>query len=257
MGKRWYQETYRRLLLDMHIDDWDSRFLSTYDPQQFVDSVLRTNARTVTIPANGHTGLCYWPTRVGKEHETVKGKDIMGRTIELLHQHGLNVIVYYCTIYCDWYWEQHPEARIVDATGQSPHLLMNSVGNPRRFSVSCLNYVPYREFVVAQLEELCRGYDFEGMWPDMTFWPTVCYCQSCQQRYSAEVGGEIPRVIDWSDPVWVRFQRQREAWVRDFCHLVTSTIKRAKPQATVAHVYGRLAIWRFGCAIPGNGLAVV
>jgi hypothetical protein len=249
MEKRWYEKTYRRLLLDMHIDDWDPRFLSQYDPQQFVDAVLTTNARTVTIPANAHTGLCYWPTKVGQEHENVKGKDIMGRTIDLLHQHGLNVIVYYCTIYCDWYWEQHPEARIVDGTGQSPHLLMNNTGNPRRFSVSCMNNGPYRDFVVAQLEELCTNYDFEGVWPDMTFWPTVCYCPSCQQRYAAEIGGEIPRIIDWTDPVWVRFQRQREMWVRDFCNLITDTIKRIKPEATVAHQSQTFAgDWLFGAS---------
>ncbi len=64
---------------------------------------------------------------------------------------------------------------------------MGSSGNPRRFSVLCPNNPEYREFVVAQLSELCDRYDFEGVWPDMAFWPTVCFCPSCRGRYAEEV----------------------------------------------------------------------
>jgi hypothetical protein len=69
----------------------------------------------------------------------------------------------------------------------------------------------------------------------MTFWPTVCYCQACQERYHQEVGGEIPCVVDWQDPTWVNFHHKRQEWMQDFIHLVSSTIKAKKPGVTVAH----------------------
>jgi hypothetical protein len=47
--------------------------------------------------------------------------------------------------------------------------------------------------------------------------------------------------VDWQDPVWVRFQRKRQEWLTDFAHLVTSTIKKNKPGATVSHQSGALA----------------
>ena len=69
----------------------------------------------------------------------------------------------------------------------------------------------------------------------MTFWPTVCYCASCEARYGAEVGGDIPRIIDWTDPVWVGFQRKRQEWLVEFGQLVTDTFQRRKPGISVAH----------------------
>lgn len=104
------------------------------------------------------------------------------------------------SIFADWYWDNHPEVRIVDANGDARKVIISSAGRPRRFSTTCPNEPGYRDFVVAQIEEISDGYEFEGVWPDMTFWPTVCYCASCRERYRREVGGEIPRVIDWMDP---------------------------------------------------------
>ena len=247
MKQKWYEQTYRRLLLDFHIADWDERFLSQFDPVEFVDCVELANITTVMLMSNTHTGLCNYPTRVGAVHTNLNGRDLLGETIDCCHTRGLNVVVYYCTVYVDWYWDHHPEARVVDADGKSEKLLMDQPGTPRRFSVCCLNNSDYQDFVVAQLTEICDAYDFESVWPDMAFWPTVCYCTSCQERYRHEVGGEIPRVIDWADPVWVNFQRKRQAWLLEFANLVTSTIKQKKPEVTVAHqshTYG--GDWLFG-----------
>jgi hypothetical protein len=155
--------------------------------------------------------------------------------IDACHKKGLAVIIYYKTNYYDWYWENHPEARIVDANGQSPRLLMNQPGTPRRFSLICMNNPAYKKFIVTQLEELCENYDFEGVWPDMDFWPTVCYCRSCKRRYREETGGEIPKIIDWEDPEWVKFQRKRQQWLCELLHLITSTIKSKKPEVSVSH----------------------
>jgi len=235
MEQKWYEKTYRRVFLDFHIDDWDKKFLSQFDPEQFADCVTLAKGATATVMANTHTGLCNYPTKVGEMHAGLKGRDALGEMIDRCHERGINVVIYYCTIYVDWYWDNHPEARIVDAEGKSEKLLMSSAGHPRRFSVCCMNNPDYREFVMAQLGEICDNYHFEGVWPDMAFWPTVCYCPSCQERYKKEVGGQIPRVINWEDPAWVRFQRKRQEWLLQFVHLVTSAIKNKKPEASVAH----------------------
>lgn len=212
MSSNWYENTYRRIFLDVHILDWHEDFMSQFDPDEFADCVVLANATTATVMANTHTGLCNYPTRVGAMHRNLKGRDLLGALIDRCHARGLNVVMYYCTVYVDWYWDRYPEARIVDADGKSPKLMMGKPATPRRFSHCCLNSPGYRDFVVAQLTEICDGYDFEGVWPDMAFWPTVCYCSSCQERYRQEVGGEIPRVIDWADPAWVTFQRKRQEW---------------------------------------------
>lgn len=235
MSRAWYQRSRRRNLLDFHIDDWHPEFLSRYDPEHFADCVVRLRSTAATVFANTHTGLCNYPTRVGEMHAGHQGRDVLGATIDALHARGIDVVIYYVMIFADWYWDLHPEARIVDATGAATKVPINSAGRPRRFSTTCPNDPGYRTFVVAQIEEICDGYDFEGVWPDMTFWPTVCYCANCRARYQREVGGEIPRVIDWTDPSWTAFQRRRQAWMVEFGQLVTDTFRRRKPTLSVAH----------------------
>ena len=250
MKEKWYQKSYRRNFLDFHIPDWNEKFLSKFDIEKFMDTVELSNGTSITFFANAHTGLCHYPTKVGKMHELLKGRDLLKEEIDAAHKRGYDVIIYYCTIYTDWYWDTHPNCRIVDAEGKSEKLLMNSKGIPRRFSVCCPNNPGYREFVRAQLEEICTGYDFEGVWPDMTFWPTVCYCASCRERYEREVGGEIPRVINWEDPVWVGFQRKREEWLVDFVKLVNETIRKYKPEVTIAHQSNTYSDdWLFGPSV--------
>ena len=248
---RWYERSVRRHLLDFHIPDWHPDFLAKFDPAEFATCVATENATAATFFANSHTGLCNYPTRAGQMHGNLKGRDILGETIRELHARGIDAVVYYCVIYTDWYWERHPESRIVDAQGRSDKLFMPALVRRRRFSVICPNDAAYRQFVVAQLQEICGGYDFEGMYPDMTFWPMVCYCRSCRDRYAGETGGEeLPRVVDWEDPAWVRFQRARERWMLEFATLITDTIRKSKPGLSVSHQsHTFLGDWRFGASI--------
>jgi hypothetical protein len=234
-AEKWYERSLRRNLLDFHIDDWHPDFLSRYDPEHFADCVVSLRSTAATVFANTHTGLCNYPTKVGEMHAGHQGRDVLGATIDALHARGIDVVVYYVMIFADWYWDNHPEARIIDANGEAKKVIIASAGKPRRFSTTCPNNEAYRAFVVAQIEEICDGYAFEGVWPDMTFWPTVCYCASCKHRYRRETGGEIPRIIDWTDPVWVGFQRKRQAWMVEFGRLVTDTFRRKKPHLSIAH----------------------
>ena len=37
----WFDKNYRRHLLDMHIDDWDERFLSEFSPKTYVENLKK------------------------------------------------------------------------------------------------------------------------------------------------------------------------------------------------------------------------
>ncbi|MEW6754079.1 MAG: hypothetical protein AB1505_24330, partial [Candidatus Latescibacterota bacterium] len=65
--------------------------------------------------------------------------------------------------------------------------------------------------------------------------PGVCYCRHCQERFAAEVGGELPRTVDWCDEKWVAFQRCRERWLVEFAALATDAVRQHRPAATVEH----------------------
>ncbi len=129
MSTPWFKKSSRRLLLDMHIDDWNPEFLSQFDPHVLVENLRLANVPALMIPANTHAGLCSWPTQVGIEHATLKGKDMLGQVIEACHAAEISMsVLYYCTVYIERYGDLHPEARIVDATGYDGKLLNTSEG---------------------------------------------------------------------------------------------------------------------------------
>jgi hypothetical protein len=108
-------------------------------------------------------------------HGAHDGRVVYGEMVDAAHAAGLNVNLYYCLLYVDWYWDNHPQARIVDVLGESKKVMIHSTGNPRRFSTVCPNDSGYRAFALTQVTELAERYVFEGVNLDMTFWPGVCY----------------------------------------------------------------------------------
>ena len=235
----WYEHAYRRNVVDMHITDWDARFLAQFDPETYVDMLLLCQARSAVVYAHSHVGHCYYPSRVGHMHRGLKGRDIFGEVLDLCHRQDIAVVAYYSLIYDDWAYRHNPDWRIILASGRG-------AAEHSRYGVCCPNS-PYRDYAVAHAEELCQRYRFEGLRFDMTFWPAVCYCPHCRERFEAEVGGELPRVIHWQDQRWVAFQRRREAWLVAFAALMTSTVRNVAPQVTVEHQASTyMANWRFG-----------
>ena len=235
MNNDWYLRSRRRYFLDFHIDDWDEKFLSQFDPEEFAEACLKGGATAATFMANTHTGLLNWPSRLGgRMHARFEGRDVLRETIDALHKRGLDAIVYYVFVYVADYWDKHPEARTVLADGRVVKNRISTEHGEHRFATCCINDPGYRRQALGELAELCDNYDFEGVWPDMTFWPAVCYCDNCRRRYRSETGRELPKVIDWKDPDFVRFVRKRQQWLLEFCREVTQTIKSRKPGMKLA-----------------------
>jgi len=56
---KWYEKSYRRNLVDMHIDDWDESFLSRLDPKTYVELLKKAQVQSAMVYANSHVGYCY------------------------------------------------------------------------------------------------------------------------------------------------------------------------------------------------------
>ena len=223
----------------MHIADWDERFLSQFDPQRYVETVCLAQPTAAMVYAHSHAGHCYYPTEVGHQHASLHGRNIFGEVIDGFHKRGLDVIAYYSLIVDDDAYRAHADWRIVLVNGED-------AAEKSRFGVCCPNS-PYREYAALHVAELCKRFQFEGIFLDMTFWPKVCYCPHCQRRFAAEAGGPLPKVINWEDPSWVRFQRKREAWLVEFAHDITRAIRNVAPGVSIQHQGSTYLLdWRFG-----------
>ena len=60
-----YTESLRRLLIDMHIPDWDPGFLKNFDPELMASEAIATGADGIMVDFQSHVGLCNWPTESG------------------------------------------------------------------------------------------------------------------------------------------------------------------------------------------------
>lgn len=237
----WIKGNYRRNLMDMHIDDWHEDFLSRLDPAAYVDALADAGVQAAMVKAKPHTGLCYWPSSIGRMHRGLKGRDFIGEMIELCHQKDIAVIVYFSQIFDNWAYENHPDWRLVAPDGKN-FREYRGMGDFRsgRYGIVCPNHPGYRAYVRANLQELCSRYRFEGMFLDMTFWTEVCTCASCRQRYLEETGREVPRVMDWQDDAWQDFVYRRSQWMADFASESTRAIHEINPEITVEHQFSMI-----------------
>ena len=239
----WIEGNYRRNLMDMHIDDWNEEFLSKIDPQEYVDALAAAHVQCAMVKAKPHTGLCYWPCDIGRMHRGLKGRDFFGEMVEKCHEKNIAVIAYYTQVFDNWAYDNHPEWRLIAPDGKTfreyRHMDQFRGG---RYGICCPNNEGYRAYVKANLQELNRKYDFEGMFLDMTFWPEICYCPSCRKRYFDETGKELPRTIDWKDEEFKAYAYKLDEWMADYAAFATAAVKEIKPEVTVEHQFSRITM---------------
>lgn len=235
----WTRGNYRRIFLDMHIDDSKPEYLSRLDEERIVESLKEAGAQMVVVKGRPHTGLALFPTENGRMHRGLQGRDYVGTMLELCHKNNIAVQLYFSQIFDNWAYENHPEWRVINGEG---HNSMDTAdgGNPSlfrkgRYGIVCPNNQEYREYVKACLTELTEKYEFESIFLDMPFWPEVCFCSSCRAKYHRAAGREIPRIIDWGDPAFRKWQRLREEWMGEFAAFSADCVKKVRPEVTIEH----------------------
>ena len=233
----WFERSFRRVLVDMHVEEWHDDFLSQLDPEEYVRMLQVAGVQSTYIYANSHVGYCYWPTSAGHMHRAIRGRDILGEMISLCAAHGIDGLVYYSLIFNNWAYETHPEWRVIDRHGRGSREagadLTMSVHTNGRYGTVCPNS-GYREFALAQVAELCQGYDCQGFFfDDAFFWPAVCYCDHCQDRFRRESGRKGPLPRNSRDPDWSAFRETRLRWLAGFVEEIAVLVRTLSPQATV------------------------
>ena len=222
----WPGKVFRRYSVDMHVPDWSPELLSRFDAEQFVGLIAEGGAQSMMMMANSHTGLCVWKTKIGRMHANLRGHDFFGDVVEQCRRRKVHPIAYFSVIFDNASFESHPDWRIQRAEGDESIL-------KGRYGICCPNS-PYRDYVFACTQELAANYDIDGLFCDMTFWPAICYCEHCALRFRREQGAELPRLVDWDDPVWRSFQKARQQWLIDLVTHISEGIKKVRP-ITVSH----------------------
>ncbi|WP_213455593.1 alpha-amylase family protein [Rhizomonospora bruguierae] len=238
-----FQRNTHRLLRDMHIPDWDPGFLADYDPQRLAARCEDAGLNAVMIYAKSHVGLCTYPTRVGRMHGNLGGRDLLRELNDALRSRGISTAAYQSITFDNWAAETHPEWAQVDRQSGRP------MHDHTRYGVCCPNNPDYRAYELAIMEEILTGYEFDGIWLDMIFFLAICACPACRERLRAEEGIEVPGVVDWTDPAWATFQEARRRWIGEWTKVLIDRAHELRPEIVVTHnLANALSGWR--CAQP-------
>jgi Beta-galactosidase len=229
MADKWYRNSFRRNLVDMHIPDWNKEFFAKFDSKKYIDMLKLADVDSAYVYANSCVGICNWPTKVGHMHEGLNGKDIINELTEGCRNAGINVIVY-INIWSKWAYDKYPDWRCISPDGLGTAEYMWN--QPGRYGVCCMNS-PYNEYVIKLVTELCENYNFSGLWVDMILWRTMCTCKHCREKFKRETGLELPMTIDWENSTWIKYILKREEWVEKFFDSIINTAKAIKPDITV------------------------
>ena len=220
---KWHEKLYSRMLIDNHITDCDSLYMTRFSSKNYVDMVKLAGVESSMVYACDHNGNCYYPTKVGHTHSGIGKHDIFGETVSLLRKNNISPIAYYTILYHNDSAKRIPGARMRD---------INGLERNGRYRFTCPNSPEAQEFFKAQIKEVL-SYDVDGIFIDMTFWPMVCQCDSCRKLF----GKPIPQEIDWNNPEWVTFQRFREDSMAAFAMQLTDFCKEIKPGISVTHQF--------------------
>lgn len=248
----WIEGNYRRMFLDMHIADDNPEYLSKVDPEKLVSMLRDAGAQQIVVKCRTHTGLAHYPTKIGRMHKGLHGRDYVGEMIELCHKDGIAVKAYFSQIFDNYAYDMHPEWRMINGKGKTSRedekYTANSMFRKGRYGVVCPNNEEYRKYVHDCLTEMTEKYQFESIFLDMPFWPEVCFCPSCRRKYKEATGkDDLPRTVDWSDPDFREYQYLREKWMEEFSALSTKAVKSVRPEVTIEHnMCVNTSPWRHG-----------
>ena len=237
MNTPWNEKHLKRLLVDMHIPDWNSEFMSRFSPEKMAELMKLSGTDVAQISGGSCLGLCFWPTKVGYPHQCLNGRDILGETLRAYREKGLRTQVFLNT----WNrraYDLHPEWRMILPNGKGT---VDGGYDNGRFGLCCPN-TGYSDFFIELLKEVVPAYETDGYWIDMVgWWNVICCCPACRTKFAEQNHGmQIPAKIDWNDPCWNAFAKFREETVNVFVQRIRDTVKTLAPERTIAFQTGAL-----------------
>ncbi len=208
----WVGRNLRGLILDMHIGDQDPEFLSRLNPEKIADEIARARVNFVLVYAKSHWGLCLYPTKIGKMHPGLGGRDFFGDMVRLLHERDIRAVCYLTVAWEERSASLHPEWLQRDGKGTvmaSP--TMRDTDAAWRFL--CIRS-PYRDVVLGHLRELVEGYPVDGVFLDITAsGGSGCCCSFCRDAFRRRTGRDIPQAERWRDLLFREFASfSQETW---------------------------------------------
>lgn len=210
---------FRQVHLDFHTSPLIPDVGTTFDADAFAETVQSAHIDSITCFGKCHHGWSYYPTKVGKTHPALTF-DLLGAQIEACHRRDIRVPIYLTCVWDNLAADEHPDWQQQRRDGSFPGKSPGEAG----WRWLCMNS-PYRDYQIAQTEELLAAYDVDGFFYDI-LWSVHpgCFCRYCQDSMK-RLGMDILNE---------EHQHQHRAIItRTFMETLSGVVRAKKPAATI------------------------
>ena len=211
----WYRRTRR----------WGQTNITEIDAREYDLDFWRRYWRSTCVQGviiNAGGIIAYYPSRFELHtRATYLGdRDLFGEVAAAARQEGLVIVARMdANRAAEACYKAHPDWFSVDESGQ-PHRAADR-------HIPCINGPYYRTFIPDVLREVIDRYQPEGFtdnnWSGLGR-SSICYCNNCVQRFHEDCGENLPRSVDWDDPLfrrWVLWGYERRTAIWELYNQVT------------------------------------
>ncbi len=172
-----------------------------------IKALKQVHADFTYFPAKGNSGYAQYYTKVGTPDPLLK-TDPLADSLRLAHAAGIKVFVTYAMGVDALAARMRPDWAFRRNDGE----LITIIG-----TVVCFNS-PYRNYALAQIEDLVKNYDLDGLLCDILWWGNMgtewCCCDYCRQAYRVKFGQAMPEELEW-EKMGAAEMKQAIEWRRD------------------------------------------
>ena len=221
--------SFRQVHLDFHTSEKIPGIGSAFSKEQFQEMLKLGHVSSITVFSKCHHGWAYHPSVANEIHPELSF-DLLGAQIEAAHEIGVKTPVYISAGYDEKTARNHPEWKMVE---KNWHGTFEADPRIPRYQQLCMN-TPYLVYLLAQIDEVCRNYDADGIFLDIVG-ERECYCPACMQTM-------IDRGWDPTDAENAK-ALGREVYA-NYTRRVRETIDAVKPGLPVFHNGGHIIAGR-------------
>ncbi len=174
----------RQVHLDFHTSELMPNVGERFNKENFQKALKLGELDSITIFAKCHHSWCYYPTKVGAIHPTLKF-DLTGSMVEAAHEIGVRAPIYITVGWSSNDAGIHPEwlAKNKDGSVQLVNYDLNAKIDDKKPIVSWKVLCPsgdYAKHIYDITREICERYSkVDGLFYDICFINNQCYCDSC------------------------------------------------------------------------------
>ena len=225
---------FQRLLVGMEVgptgaqsgsDGEDVHFATRFNGRDIVQASARAHAQYIVMWGRD-SEWTYYNSKIEPKAPGLGDRDVLRETVDEARKHNMSVIVYCVLQYPNQTLRKHPDWKARDHNGTPINHLV------------CFNS-PYRDYVKGLLAEMA-AYGIEGFHLDMVDQgfgpPHGCWCDTCQQQFTARYGHGMPKGLTW-DEAWDHMLEFRYDTSDRFEKRLTAYVRSLNPKLTIDYNY--------------------